>query len=307
MNVLLFSGGQDSAFLLLIFFFQKTKKTLSLITLNHGAQLNAFAILSHSFSNGIYFQQNNILLNLSNNFLNAESSEELLRADRYENVFRIKQFYFLTCFCTGHTESDLIETYFFQFFRTLTFKQKQLTYRSKILSSENFHKFQYKKPKPSICKHAKYVKKPKVDYTLSTLQKQKTRFTRPFQSISRNAIFEISKFFPFFLSPDLSNLSLVFSRNRVRRHLVPYATKFFLVKRFEFRNRRKSKTIGSSIFLFTTNFQNYQLVENQSFLIDNSKNFVYLKYFFSYKVNKKYKMLTQSIYFFTTKFYIFIF
>ena len=111
-----YSGGQDSsAFLILLMLL---KKQLSLffeiIYCNHFWSLNSLHDSLHTFKLSYILNKKTIFaLNIKKNF-----TEKLARLWRYSTIYRVSQFYDYKVILTAHTQTDRIETFFLNLFRS---------------------------------------------------------------------------------------------------------------------------------------------------------------------------------------------
>ena len=111
-----YSGGQDSS--CLIIFLMLLKRQLSLlfevIYCNHFWSLNNLYDGLHIFKLSFSLNKKTIFaLNIKKNF-----TEKLARLWRYSTIYRVSQFYSYKVILTAHTQTDRIETFFLNLFRS---------------------------------------------------------------------------------------------------------------------------------------------------------------------------------------------
>ena len=111
-----YSGGQDSGCLIILLMFLKKQLSLffEIIYCNHFWSLNSLYDSLHIFKLSFFFNKRGIFaLNIKKNF-----TEKLARLWRYSTIYRVSQFYNYKVILTAHTQTDRIETFFLNLFRS---------------------------------------------------------------------------------------------------------------------------------------------------------------------------------------------
>lgn len=235
------SAGQDSISILCIYFIIKNQWNLQIKTIycNHLLQKETFYTFFHLskifFTLNIHFSYSITLI-----FLNSEQKGRNWRLNFYKRILNFLKIDLIT---TGHTKSDQIETFIFNLIRgsgleaaySLTLKRK-LKYEKKnnfIVSYFNFLKFKnLKKKKFSNKKHIKkFIKNVKLfkktDFFFNEKNLKKKIIIRPLLLQSRFDTQKICGKFKFPVFPDKSNQKKFYSRNRIRKQLLPTLRFFF--------------------------------------------------------------------------------
>ncbi len=233
------SGGQDS--ICVFFIFIQLRKQwnwkFGIIFCNHLWQKNTFFTtlliiqLAYIFKIPIYCTIT------TNKIFNEYQS----RYWRYSIFYRISCFYNYKIITTGHTSSDKIETILFQMIRGSSTKSfSSLNSKKYFLYSNNFSKNSKIQAKSlhnwvelqKITTHKLFYRnyafrnftKKNINRKLISL----TRFLiRPVLNLHR---FDCQKLFNFWslpIYPDTSNLKTYYSRNRIRKQLLPTLRIFF--------------------------------------------------------------------------------
>lgn len=111
-----YSGGQDSNCLIILLIILKNQLSLffELIYCNHFWSLNSLYASLHTFKLSFSLNKKTIFaLDIKKNF-----TEKLARLWRYSTIYRISQFYNYKVILTAHTQTDRIETFFLNLFRS---------------------------------------------------------------------------------------------------------------------------------------------------------------------------------------------
>ena len=111
-----YSGGQDSNCLIILLIILKNQLSLffELIYCNHFWSLNSLNDSLHTFKLSFSLNKKTIFaLDIKKNF-----TEKLARLWRYSTIYRISQFYNYKVILTAHTQTDRIETFFLNLFRS---------------------------------------------------------------------------------------------------------------------------------------------------------------------------------------------
>ena len=110
------SGGQDSSCLIILLSLLKKQLSLlfDIIYCNHIWSLNSLYDSLHIFKLSFSLSKKTIFaLNTKKKF-----TEKLARLWRYSTIYRVSQFYNYTVVLTAHTQTDRIETFFLNLFRS---------------------------------------------------------------------------------------------------------------------------------------------------------------------------------------------
>ena len=111
-----YSGGQDSSCLIILLMLLKRQLSLlfEVIYCNHFWSLNSLYNSLYTFKLGFNLNKKTIFaINIKKNF-----TEKLARLWRYSTIYRVSQFYNCTIVLTAHTQTDRIETFFLNLFRS---------------------------------------------------------------------------------------------------------------------------------------------------------------------------------------------
>lgn len=111
-----YSGGQDSSCLIILLILLKKQLSLlfEIIYCNHFWSLNSLYDSLHTFKLSYFLNKKAIIaLNIKKNF-----TEKLARLWRYSTIYRVSQFYTYKVVLTAHTQTDKIETFFLNLFRS---------------------------------------------------------------------------------------------------------------------------------------------------------------------------------------------
>jgi tRNA(Ile)-lysidine synthase len=293
--VLAISGGQDSVFLLVVFFIIKKQWNIQLKVLycNHLWQKDSFYLYLHlskllfSFKIELYF------------FITFKvlPSEEKSRYWRSKNYYRLLIFTKSLKILTGHTMTDQIETYLFNLIRGSSFKgTSSLKLERKFTNldqnnffSSNFHFFYFKILKNNIplLKNEKYPISNKLEHKIFLfskkefliLNKNSLNFLvlRPLITKTRFQITNISNNWKLPVFPDQTNEKTNYSRNRLRKQILP-TLRFFFNPKIDFILSRYNEILNTE--------ENY--IENIIFLLfesiiteDNNAYFINISLFYS--------------------------
>lgn len=279
-RLLLFSSGQDSSFIFIYLLVQQEKKDVFLLTTNHETQMNSFRNLTHSLFLSYMFQEKHLFLFLKSrdNYLSEDGS----RFFRYLGVVRLRNFYSILLFLTGHSQSDLLETYFLNWSRKFFSFQKLFSFQSKILIQKTYHQNTKKNLiKPSFKKGflKKFKKTSNFLCTFSTNNKSNIFFTRPLKFFSRQALQFTALKIPLYLFVDVTNFDFFISRNKIRRHLFLYLD-WFLYQDTRYSSISHPKSL--KFFLHSHIYYSYYFGDNFFYLEDSfeSKTSYYFFDFF---------------------------
>ena len=111
-----YSGGQDSSCLIILLMLLKRQLSLlfEIIYCNHFWSLNSLYDGLYTFKLSFSLNKKTIFaLNIKKNF-----TEKLARLWRYSTIYRVSQFYSVKVILTAHTQTDRIETFFLNLFRS---------------------------------------------------------------------------------------------------------------------------------------------------------------------------------------------
>ena len=114
--LLSYSGGQDSSCLVILLILLKRQLSLSfeIIYCNHTWSISSLYNSLNIFKLSFSLKKKTIFaLNIKKNF-----TEKLARLWRYSTIYRASQFYKNTVVLTAHTQTDRIETFFLNLFRS---------------------------------------------------------------------------------------------------------------------------------------------------------------------------------------------
>jgi tRNA(Ile)-lysidine synthase len=255
------SGGQDSIFVLVIFYILKKQWNFKLTVLycNHLWQKSSIYSFSHIGKTIFCF---NVKLHYSITFKKL-NSEEVSRYWRSKNYTRISEFSDNSNIILGHSLTDRIETFLFNLIRgstipgsltlklkkTIINKEKNQFYISETelkyysVTKKEIFFLKFKLAKTRRIKPQQFIKKEKIKkYSINGLidkkflilkkKNSKNNLIRPLIKISR---FEtknssIVNKFPIFL--DETNKIEKYTRNRLRKQIIP-SLKFFFNKKLD--------------------------------------------------------------------------
>lgn len=285
MGLLLFSSGQDSTCEFFFTLLQKQKNHIVLLTMNHEAQANNFLTLSHALCLTYFFQTRGLVILFKRPFF--ELGEEELRFFRYVSIVRIQHYYNFLFFSSGHTKSDLLETYFLNWVRTFYSPDKNITFNSKILVQKSYfsHKLNKKiqQKNKELDWKKKHKKKETVIMNFSGEKKVKTLYSRPLKQYSRKAISTLVEIKSLYLFIDFTNFDFTIMRNKIRRHILLYFDCFFFQNWNLFKEKnRRFKVFLLFSFVFSFSLQKKIFVRNFSefSFFYSSKNILILKKIF---------------------------
>lgn len=230
----LFSGGQDSIFFLILYSFQEEKTFCQLLVINHEGQVNSTNLNISSLKLSFLHQQTvftSVLKFLA--FDNVFTNEKILRLARYQISFRIRTFYRLHSCLSGHTQTDRLETFVFNFSQGFLANPANLNFKKKKLAKKFYHQpvnsssFCFFKSRSLDKKHKK---KSNSTFSLkfSTNKRTFCFIRRPIKPFSRFALYKISKKISIPIFVDKTNFSSSISRNCIRRHILVYFNSFLL-------------------------------------------------------------------------------
>ncbi len=245
------SGGQDSIVLVILFFMLQKQWKIKIIILycQHLWKIETLYSFFHLFK---FFYSLNLELYYSIS-LRITNSEQTGRNWRLKNFLRFQSLFFSNTVFIGHTQTDQIETFLFNFFRgsssrgisslkekkTITQIKKNdfLTSKKKLLKVQKVKKNQLIKIQfhPIFLKKKK-IKKVEIQKTL--FRKQNLFFLnkkifknffifRPLLKKSRLDIKTISSEWKLPVFPDKTNEIVLYKRNRIRKQLLPSLRFFF--------------------------------------------------------------------------------
>lgn len=224
----LFSAGQDSIFLLYWFICQRKLEKISVLSINHCAQLNSQLLLIHTLRVTMLLQQKCLAAILKDeSTLNCLKNENFFRNARYSLIRRFGGFYRKKIFLTAQTRSDLLETELIKFgengLKVLFLPQSQ---KKAFVKKEYFKTI--KKQDLSFIKKTK--KKTGPDFSIQIFSSKKTEFLlkRPVQTIHRISTFRITRQLIVPIFKDLTNFNRSILRNKIRHYLLPI---FYIFKK----------------------------------------------------------------------------
>jgi tRNA(Ile)-lysidine synthase TilS/MesJ len=244
--LLAMSGGQDSIYLLIIFFILKKQWDLNINVLycNHLWQQNSLYTYFH-ISKISFCLNIEVLFSIT---LKDLKSEEQSRYWRSKNYYRLIEFKNSSTIGTGHTLTDQIETFFFNTIRGTGFKINSGLKEKKTFSNLNKNDFLITQSefinfliikKSFLFKKAELKKKVKKFQTkkITIISKKKflirkkkslsLKIIRPLIKKTRFDIKNICKTWKLPLLPDQTNQETKYSRNRLRKQVVPTFRFFF--------------------------------------------------------------------------------
>lgn len=293
--ILAISGGQDSVFLLVVFFVIKKQWNIQLKVLycNHLWQKDSFYLYLHlskllfSFKIELFF------------FITFKvlPSEEKSRYWRSKNYHRLLIFTKSLKILTGHTLTDQIETYLFNLFRGSSFKgtsslkleRKFTNLEKNNFFSSNFDFFYFKtlKKKIPLLKNQKYTisDKSKQEIFLFSkkefliLKKNSLNFLvlRPLITKTRFQIKNISKNWKLPVFPDQTNEKTKYSRNRLRKQILP-TLRFFFNPKIDFILSRYNEILNiEEIYIENIIFELFELIITE----DKNAYFINISLFYS--------------------------
>jgi tRNA(Ile)-lysidine synthetase-like protein len=245
------SGGQDSIVLLILFFILQKQWKLKIIVLycHHLWESETIYSFFHLFK--FFFSLNfEFYYSIS---LRITNSEQTARKWRLKNFLRFQYLLFSNTLFIGHTQTDQIETFLFNFFRgsssrgISSLKEKkiitQIEKNDFLTSKKKLLKIQKVKKNQLIKIHFQRIyfknKKIKKIHTQKTsFRKQKIFFLnkkifknffifRPLLKKSRLDIKTISIHWKLPVFPDKTNEIVLYKRNRIRKQLLPSLRFFF--------------------------------------------------------------------------------
>lgn len=268
-SLVLFSGGQDSAFLLFLILLNYSRSEVNITYVNHFAQLDTSEFFFHGLLLSNSYQCKFIMSFLTwNSETRLPSKESSFRVYRYKTGTRLSVFYKNTQIFTGHTKTDKIETFLHNLFRSVSIFSAGNLLTEKVLKTQNYHRLIVLKRKKQgkICndknKFHFFSNKAKKDtflnknskkskkIFLSTNQNKYIHLVRPLTDFSRFSLTNFQRNFKNPLVYDRTNKSLNFIRNRIRYHLIRYIY-YFLNPRFQ-----------QNLILFLTKLENTLTFEN---------------------------------------------
>lgn len=252
------SGGQDSIFLLIIIYILKKQWNLTLYVFycNHLWQKNTFYTYLH-ISKISFCLKINVFYSITLKELN---SEEQGRFWRSKNYYRLIEFSNCLTILTGHTLTDHIETYFFNTIRGSGFKGSFALQIKQEFSTVNKNKFplseceliKFKNFKKSRFKNGIQFKKiqskrktlflknkfniyfekalfyiPKKRFSIVNKKRVKLKILRPLIKKTRFDTKKICISWKLPIFPDQTNKETRYSRNRLRKQILPIFRFFF--------------------------------------------------------------------------------
>lgn len=262
-TLLTISGGQDSIFLLLLIFLIKKQWNINFSALycNHLWNNKSLYSYNHVFKI-TYCLTVPICYSIPEYFLD---SEEKSRVWRSKNYYRFQQFLVCSSLMSGHTLTDQIETFFFNTIRGSSilsssslklkrkfFSQKKIDFliskyelesfvvikKKKILKMRrrkwnttrlympklSFLKYEKSKTTVYLFRKTKFIVIPKKSFSIF--------FIRPLLGITRFDVKNICINWNLPVFPDQSNQNLNYSRNRLRKQILP-TFRFFFNPKFD--------------------------------------------------------------------------
>lgn len=253
------SGGQDSIVLFFIFFILKKQLNVKISTIycNHLWHPNSIYTFLH-LSKICYILETEFSYAIN---VNGASSEQLARNWRLKNYLRVINFFAYNSVLTGHTESDSSETFLFNLIRgsgvtgISALKEKKklrpLTKNEFKISDKNllfFEKLKRKELKKKIftpikkrskqlIKNYCYPQNNGIPINLQSIEKKFFIFRdreekpisilRPLLKYSRFDIYHICRTYRIPVFPDLTNQKKIYTRNRLRKQILPTLRFFF--------------------------------------------------------------------------------
>ena len=133
--LLSYSGGQDSSCLSILLILLKKQLSLffEMIYCNHFWSLNSLYDSLHTFKLSFSLNKKLIFaLNIKKNF-----TEKLARLWRYSTIYRASQFYNYKVILIAHTQTDRIETFFLNLFRSSSKDGFSMFTNSRIIISKS--------------------------------------------------------------------------------------------------------------------------------------------------------------------------
>lgn len=241
--IIAFSGGQDSIFVLLILFILKRQWNfeIKLINCNHLWQKNSlfsyFHISKIAFCLNLEIIQSIQIKNLI--------SEEQSRYWRLKNFDRMNYLLYNYKIVTGHTQTDQIETFFFNILRgsgitgSLSLREKNTFY---LVKNKNCKVSQNQLKKFYTLKnfYLKKGEKEKLKKNIYIIKKQiisikknnfiEVELVRPLIKKNRFDTKNICENWKLPLFADHTNQLLIYSRNRLRKEFLPICRFYFNTK-----------------------------------------------------------------------------
>jgi tRNA(Ile)-lysidine synthase TilS/MesJ len=233
--LLAISGGQDSIVILFIFFILKNQFSLNFKILYCNHIWDQHSVHSYYHLLKISFCLNiNLFYSIS---LKELKSEEKSRYWRVKNYNRLKTFIKCSTLITGHTLTDQIETFFFNTIRgsgftgSLALKQKKnfidFNKNDFLIEEADLLKFKRTKKKIIIKKKVLNFHKKKVGFLVKKnflIHKKKSlsvKIIRPLLKKNRFDVKNICKNYKLPIFPDQSNEKRTYTRNRLRKQVLP--------------------------------------------------------------------------------------
>lgn len=299
------SGGQDSIFIILLFYILKKQWNIEfhLLSCNHLWRKEACYVFFHLSKVSFSFKLNFYYILK----INKTISEEIARNWRLKSYFRTILFSNCITIITGHTESDFIETFLLNIFRgsglggisSLKIKKHFKIFKKNDfrISNKQFSKFKKLKKKQNLQSffiQNKFFQKQKpgkgyekisttnrknfhlLEKKLFFLLKIKTTgfsINRPLLTKSRFSIQQICTNWKLPLFPDITNKENFYHRNRLRQQLLPIL-RFFFNPKIDFILLRYSKVAETEEqlleYLISQVFQEIFFENNNSYSINFS-------------------------------------
>lgn len=239
--LLAISGGQDSISLFFIFYILKKQWNINIYCIYCNHLWNKETFYNYLHLSKIFFSfKINFFYILT---IKKIYSEQRARNWRLKMYFRLLSFSKSNTIITGHTESDVSETFLLNFFRgsgttglSSVKTRKNFTQIRKNFfrnSNDDFSKFKKLKKKFFFKKtivQKIFFKKIFIQSNLFFIFKQKrTSFNilRPLLTLSRYSIHQTTIDLKLPIFPDKTNEKICYQRNRLRKQLLPYLRFFF--------------------------------------------------------------------------------
>jgi tRNA(Ile)-lysidine synthase TilS/MesJ len=270
---LLFSGGQDSNFLLSTLLVKKPFSFVQLTTIQHESQPDSFFLLEHTQRYSLVIQKLNTLGFLNIYYYSYRSpftclrwvstkqkNENIFRNFRYQATTRLAYFYNSSCQITGHTRTDYTETVFLNLLRGAALQGLTTNFFFKTLLIRSYHRtiricWFNNLLQPKLKQKKIYSKKKQTTIRLTNTSLYFKLLYRPGIEYSRTHIARFQKSSSLPCVFDQTNHFLEIQRNKIRRHLLSYI-KFYFNTNFEL------------LFFKTSNVVlDFQFAQNQLFVL----------------------------------------
>lgn len=228
------SGGQDSIFLLITFFLIKKQFNLKIYIFygNHLWEKSSFYLYFH-LSKITFCLNKKLIYSITLKYLKTEEESRYWRS---KNYYRLLDFLMYNKISTGHTLTDQLETFFFNITRGSSFNNSSSLKLKKSFDNFNQNNFLISqfdfiklKKKFSFKKLYNPIRK-NYDKKIFLIVKKKAfklKIIRPLINETRFDTKNTCNNLKLPLIPDQSNQKINYSRNRLRKQILPTFRLFF--------------------------------------------------------------------------------